>query len=152
ISIGQYLAERDAPSEGTMSLLLSRAIALESANRRTSGLLRDIVHRWPSTIGDRDIALQIQNNSISAHSILYALRRRDSFRKHCMDAIEAARTLSGVPAGFFAILSGDREREIQVLKGSDRAAIQTLLAGARLIRESLPLEEAGRLYNSGDTS
>lgn len=151
VSIGQYLAERDAPSEGAMSLLLSRAVALESSDRQIAELLRDIVHRWPSTIGDRDIAQRIQSDSASARTVAYALLRRDSFRKNGANAIAASASLSGTPAGIFAVLSGDQHRETEVLKGSDGTAIQSLLASARLIRESLPLDQVERIYNSGDT-
>lgn len=151
VSIGQYLAERDAPSEGAMSLLLSRAMSVESSDQQTAELLRDIVHRWPSSVGDRDIAQRIQVESASARSVAYALLRRDSFRKNCSDAIVASKSLSGTPAGIFAVLSGDHHRETEVLKRSDGAAIQSLLASARLIRESLPLEQVERIYNSGDT-
>lgn len=151
VSIGQYLAERDAPSEGAMSLLLSRAMSVESSDRQTAELVRDIVHRWPSSVGDRDIAQRIQVESASARSVAYALLRRDSFRKNCGDAIVASKSLPGTPAGIFAVLSGDHHQETEVLKRSDGAAIQSLLASARLIRESLPLDQVERIYNSGDT-
>jgi hypothetical protein len=151
VSIGQYLAERDAPSEGAMSLLLSRAATLDSSDRQTADLLRDIVGRWPSSVGDRDIAQHIESESASARSVAYALLRRDTFRKNCGDSIAASTTLSGTPVGIFAVLSGDQHRETEVLKGSDDPAIQSLLASARLVRESLPLDAVERIYNSGDT-
>src|SRR5205814_1393593 len=69
VSIGQYLAEREAPSEGTMRLLLSRAKDVESSNVALAELLRDIVHRWPTAVGDHDIARMIQQGSASARSI-----------------------------------------------------------------------------------
>ena len=131
ISIGQYLAERDAPSEGAMSLLLSRAVAIEPSSRQIAELLRDLVHRWPSTIGDRDIAQRIQSDSASARSVAYALLRRDSFKKNCIDTIVASASFSGTPAGIFAVLSGDQHRELEILKGSDGAAILSLLASAQ---------------------
>ena len=151
VSIGQYLAERDAPTEGAMSLLLSRAAALGSSDPQTADLLRDIVHRWASSVGDRDIAQRIRSESASARSVVYALLRRDSFRKNCGDAIAASTTLSGTPAGIFAVLSGDQHRETEVLKGSDSTAAESLLASARLVREPLPLDQVERIYNSGDT-
>src|SRR5438874_2369457 len=151
ISIGQYLAEREAPSEGTMAILLSGATALESSDPQISDLLRDIVHRWPSTIGDRDIAQRIQSHSAPARSVAYALLRRDSFRKNCVNAIAVSASLSGAPGGIFAVLAGNQYREAQILKGSDDAAIQSLLASARLVREPLPFDQVERIYNSGDT-
>jgi len=150
VSIGQYLAEREAPSEGAMSLLLSRAAVLQS-DRPLADLIRDIVHRWPSVIGDRDIAQRIQDESASAHSVLYALRRRDTFSKNCPGAIGASRASGGTQAGLFAVLSGDSQREQEVLSGSDTAAVQSLLASARLVRESLPLDQVAQIYNSGET-
>jgi hypothetical protein len=150
VSIGQYLADREAPSEGVMSLLLSRASVLEGADRSIADLLRDIVYRWPSTIGDRDLAVQIQNNSDTARSVLYALRRRDTFRKNCLDAMKASKSLLGTSKGIFAVLSGDPRRELEVLAGSDGPAKQSLLASARLVGESLPLEQVERIYSSGD--
>ena len=151
ISIGQYLAEREAPSEGTMAILLLGATALESSDPQISDLLRDIVHRWPSTIGDRDIAQRIQSHSAPARSVAYALLRRDSFRKNCVNAIAVSASLSGAPGGIFAVLAGNQYREAQILKGSDDAAIQSLLASARLVREPLPFDQVERIYNSGDT-
>jgi hypothetical protein len=151
VSIGQYLAEREAPSEGALSLLLSRATALQSSDRAFSDLLRDIVHRWPSPVGDRDIAQRIQDESASARSIFYALGRRATFIKSCPDAMAASRSLPGTPAGIFAVLSGDPGRELEVLRGSDTAAIRSLLASARLVRESLPLEQIAQIYNAGNT-
>jgi hypothetical protein len=150
VSVGQYLAERGAPSEGAMSLLLSRAMGLESSDRQTADLLRDIVHRWPSSVGDHDIAQRIQSESASARSVVYGLLRRDSFKKNYGDAIAASTTLSGTPAGIFAVLLGDQRQELEILKGSDGAAMQALFASARLVRESLPLDQVERIYNSGD--
>ena len=152
ISIGQYLAEREAPSEGVMSMLLSRAEGLVSSDSQISEMLRDVVHRWPSIVGDRDIARQIQSDSSFARSVAYALLRRDSFTKNCSDAIAAPTSLKGTPAGIFAVLSGDHQRESDILTGSDGIAIQALFAGARLVREPLPLDQVERIYDSGDTT
>ena len=150
VSVGQYLAEREAPSEGTMRLLLSRAKDVEFSNLALAELLRDIVHRWPTAVGDRDIAARIQQESASARSIAYALRRRDTFAKNCADAIAGSVNSAGLPSGVFAVLSGDKQREITVLQGRDTAAIASLLASARLIREPLPLDQVARHYNSGE--
>ncbi len=151
VSIGQYLAEREAPTEGTMRVLLSRANDLDSSNKVLADLLRDIIHRWPSTVGDRDIAERIQQGTASARSIAHAVRRRDTFAKNGFDLIAGSANAAGVPAGVFAVLSGDKQREIAVLQGADAAAIASLLAGARLIREPLPLDQVARHYNSGES-
>jgi hypothetical protein len=150
VSVGQYLAEREAPSDGTMRLLLSRAENVGSSEPALADLLRDIVHRWPTTVGDRDIAARIQQESASARSIAYVLRRRDKFATNCPDAVGGSINSSGVPAGVFAVLSGDKHREMTILQGTDAAAIASLLASARLIREPLPLDEVARHYNSSD--
>ena len=150
VSVGQYLAEREAPTEGTMRLLLSRANDAQSTNLALASLLRDIVHRWPAAVGDRDIAQMIQQGTASARSIAYALRRRDTFAKNCADAIAGSLNPAGLPAGVFAVLSGEKQREITILQGTDTAAIASLLASARLIREPLPLDQVARHYNSGE--
>jgi hypothetical protein len=150
VSIGQYLAEREAPNEGTMRLLLSRANDLGSSNVPLAESLRDIVHRWPTVVGDRDIAARIQQESASTRSIAYALRRRDTFAKNCPDTIAGSVNSAGLPAGIFAMLSGDKQREIAVLQSKDTAAVMSLLASARLVREPLPLDQVARLYNSGE--
>jgi hypothetical protein len=150
VSVGQYLAEREAPSDGTMRLLLSRAENVGSSELALADLLRDIVHRWPTTVGDRDIAARIQQESASPRSVAYVLRRREKFAKNCPDAVAGSINSSGVPAGVFAVLSGDKHREITILQGTDAAAIASLVASARLIREPLPLDEVAKHYNSGD--
>lgn len=150
VSIGQYLAEREAPSEGTMRLLLSRANDVQSTNLAPASLLRDVVHRWPTAVGDRDIAQMIQQGTASAGSIAYALRRRDTFAKNCADQIAGSTNAAGLPAGIFAVLSGNKQRELVVVQGPDDLAIAALLASARLIREPLPLDAVARHYNSGD--
>jgi hypothetical protein len=150
VSVGEYLAEREVPGEAAMRLLLSRAENLESPNPALADLLRDIVHRWPTSVGDRDIAARLQHGSASARSIAYALRRRDTFAKNCADVIAGSVNASGLPAGVFSVLSGDKKRQIGILEGTDTAAIASLLASARLTRESLPLDEVARHYNSGE--
>jgi hypothetical protein len=150
VSIGQYFAEREAPTEGTMTQLLSRANVIESSNSLLANLLRDIVHRWPTAAGDHDIATRIEQGTASARSIAYALRRHETFAKNCSDQIAGSAISSGVPAGVFAVLSGDKKRKIEVLQGSDARAVAALLASARLVRESLPLDQVALHYNSGD--
>jgi hypothetical protein len=91
-----------------------------------------------------------QHRKAPARSIGYALRRRETFAKNCAEAIATAKTLAGSPAGFFAVLSGDVQRETELLQSADKAAALSLLASARLVRESLPLDQVARHYTSGD--
>jgi hypothetical protein len=151
ISIGRYLAEREAPSEGAIFLLLERAASLDSSNLSLATFLRDIAHRWPSINGDRDIALRIQDQKASAKSIRYVLERRNSFSKNCADEISKVKTSAGSPAGFFAVLASDTQWANGLLKGSDKAAITALLASARLVRDALPLDLVDAQYKSGDS-
>src|SRR5262249_35855472 len=69
---------------------------------------------------------------------------------NCGDALAASKTLTGQPSGFFAVLAGDVRRETELLQGSDKPAVLSLLASARLVRESLPLDQVASYYMSGD--
>jgi hypothetical protein len=165
VLIGEYLAgktplppppsgpclqcERRFPEE-IVELLLTRSGEIEANAPRTAKQLLEIAHQWSSVTGDRDIARRIEANAALPTSIQLALLRRDKFAANVPDALRGATALVGFPAGIFAALSADARREQSVLKGWDTDAIRALLACARLVRETLPLDLVERVYDSDD--
>ena len=150
VSIGQYLVEREMPSESVISLLLTRAEKLKNEDYKLSEIIKDFIHRWPSAVSDHDIFRMIINGTASEYSIAYALERRDLFSKNCSIDIMNAGNLMGTAAGILAVLSGDKQKEIFILESKDFEAQRALLACARLVREPLPIEHVERLYMSNN--
>jgi hypothetical protein len=153
VLMGQLLAaSQTAPSEAAIERVISRAEELRATDAATATQLLEIVHRWPSAAGDRDIARRIADNTAQATNIRLALQHRDKFRENAADAVRDSVASSGFPAGIFAVFSGDRQRVESILKGTDIAAIRALFASARLAGEALPFDVVERVFNSGDAN
>jgi len=56
----------------------------------------------------------------------------------------------GLPSGFAVVLLADRPKELAILNGNDQEPKKALLAGARFVREKLPLEDVRKAGTSGD--
>ena len=130
-------------------LLLRRADELERSKPAVARAIRDNVQTWPGKVADIYLWERIRDGKADAGTLWAALQRRESIRANAPDGLRAIKDHSGSLRGWAAILSGESQEEAKVLDGDDREAQRALLAGARVVREALPLDKVGRILKKG---
>jgi hypothetical protein len=126
-------------------MLFRRAEALEKEKQRVAREMRRVVQAWPGKAVDSYILRRISDGKADVNTLETALQRRRSLRANVASDLRRLEQKPGAVRGCAALLAGDLQQEIAVLEGADQAAQIALLAGARLIREPLPVDKVGRL-------
>jgi hypothetical protein len=148
VSIG-YCVVRSATHDDTLiDQLLTRVNETKATHPELSKKLQAIIADWPSRSSDLAIVTRIQNGTADAAVIAAALPRRASFQKTVSVELNSTESRNGFAAGFAAVLIADRRRESEILQGGDIEAQTALLAGARLIREPLSLNDVAAVFKS----
>jgi hypothetical protein len=149
VSLGYHLSYLRPSQDEAAARLLQRADAAEKEKPEVARAIRGTVQDWPGKSVDSYILGRISAGKADADTLRAALVRRKSLRANVPDELRALRDKPGATRGWAAILSGEAGQQARVLEGDDREAQRALLAGARLLRESLPVEKVGRLLTKG---
>src|SRR5262249_25822339 len=81
-------------------------------------------------------------------ALTLALENRDSIQKSAGDELYGLIKQGGYAAGIAAAILNDEREHRDALGGTDAKAQLALLAGARYLREKLPIELASKLLDS----
>jgi hypothetical protein len=149
VSLGYQLFCLRPSREQAAARLLRRADDLDKERPEVAQPMRKVVQAWPGKAVDAYVLRRISEGKADVNTLELALDRRKSLQANVADELRALKDRPGSVRGWAAILSGDAAREAEVLDGADQAAQTALLAGARLIRESLPVAKVGRLLKKG---
>src|SRR5262249_2291948 len=109
-----------------------------------------IAQQWRFPAVDAAIVERIADGGASLDTLLTACERRQELRAGASGALRELVAAGGYQAGAGAALLGDQSRELDILKGADRAAQVAVLACARMLREPLPVDKTGALLKSPD--
>ncbi|MCP4590544.1 MAG: hypothetical protein GY842_07360 [bacterium] len=151
VSVGRYLGFYwDAPDEKVARRLMARVQELRTKDVLASQGLWLIIRTWPTVAVDQEIVRRVASDTVDRLSLRSALKRRASLRRNAREELEKLCGRGGAQLGIAACLIGEPERYAQVLDGADPAAQRALLACARLVRESLPLQKVGELLQSAN--
>jgi hypothetical protein len=145
VSLGYHLSGLRPSMDEAAARLVQRADGLEKEKLEVAQAIRSAIQDWPGKAVDSYILHRIREGKADAATFQTALDRRDSLRANAPDQLQALKDRPGAARGWAAILSGDPKQQAQVLESSDPEAQRALLAGARLIREPLPIDKVGRI-------
>jgi hypothetical protein len=151
VSVGQIIAEqKEYASEALAAAVIERLKSLRGEKPDVATKLWTIARQWPFPPVEVAIVEQIADGSADLGSLLTACERRQDLRAHAAGALRELTGAGGYQAGVGAALLDDQAGALDILNGADRAARLALLACARMMRESLPVEEVGGLLKSPD--
>jgi len=150
LSVGRFLSEQIEPSDGLVTRALERLKILRKTNPATASVLSDIMRKWQGRVIFLEMAKQIANGTADAETIVNALAKRKVLREKLPLELSLMRGKSGLQRGISAVILEDKADMLSILGQTDAAAQTAVLAGARLIRASLPVREVGALLKSPD--
>ncbi|HKB37544.1 MAG TPA: hypothetical protein VKD72_13940, partial [Gemmataceae bacterium] len=145
VSLGYHLFCLNPSRERAAAQLLARADALDNEKPRVALKVREVVQSWPGKAVDSYVLRRMGEGQADVATLQQALYRRNSLRATVAGELRALGDKPGAGRGWAAILLGDARQAAAILDGTDEEAQLTLLAGARLIREPLPVAKVGRL-------
>jgi hypothetical protein len=149
VSLGYQLWLLGPLREQAAARLLARADARDKDRPAVALNLRRTVQSWPGKTVDAYFLRRLRDGQADAETLEAVLNRRSSLRANVAAEVQALKDRPGVVGGWAAVLSGDPRQKSAILDGNDAAAQRALLAGARLVREPLPVVKVGRLLKKG---
>ena len=150
MSVGRFLSEQVEPSDGLVSRALERLKVLRKTKPATASVLSDIMRKWQGRVIFLEMIKQIGSGAADAETIVNALAKRKMLLEKLPLELSAIRGKGGLPLGISSVISEDKAEMLSILRQTDAAAQTAMLAGARLIRASLPVREVGALLKSSD--
>lgn len=150
ISIGRFLSEQIEPSDGLATRAALRLKALRKTQPATAKILSEIMQKWQGHAIYSELMRQIGDSSADLETIVNALAKRRQIREQTASEVLYLLGQSGLKRGIGAAISENENEMIGVLRQNDADAKIALLAGARLVRASLPAGEVGALLTSPD--
>ncbi len=150
LSVGRFLSEQTEPSDGLVTRALERLKVLRKTNPATAIVLSDIMRKWQGRVIFLEMAQKIGRGAADAETIVNALAKRKLLREKLPLELSVMRGKSGLTRGISAVILEDKGEMASILGQTDTAAQTAVLAGARLIRASLPMREVGALLKNPD--
>jgi hypothetical protein len=151
VALGAYIARNGPESDAAVELLVKRLEDLKPTQAALARQLRSLIAEWPSRAADRATVRQVRDGSVTAGALGAAFQRRESLQKTVDVELRELENVPGLASGFAAVLLADKQKELAILRsGNDVEPREALLAGARLVREKLPLEDVRKVEISGD--
>ncbi|HKQ78328.1 MAG TPA: HEAT repeat domain-containing protein [Blastocatellia bacterium] len=150
VSIGRILHESETikATEGMAVSLVERAKALRASQPAVARQILRCIEGVSLRVAEIDLIERIGVGWADIDAVTLALENRDSIRKSAGDELYALIKRGGYAAGVAAAILNDEREQRETLKGIDAKAQLALLAGARYLRDKLPVELAGKLLNS----
>jgi HEAT repeat protein len=155
ISIGQVLGGGEAinnnaiqATEGLVIKLIERAKSLRSSRPAVARRMMRVVEGATLRVAEIGLVERIGAGWGDVDALKLALEKRDSLRKSAGAEIYSLIKQGGYAAGIAASILNDEREQRETLAGADTKAQFALLAGARYLRDKLPVELVGNLLNS----
>src|SRR5262249_33041817 len=150
LSIGCVLHENKTiqANEGLAVRLFERAKALRAAQPAVARKILSVIEGAPLRVAEINLVERIGERWVDVDSITLALKIRGRLSRSAGNELYSMVKQGGYAAGVAAlILNDDREWKC-LLEGRDPEAQQSLLAGARYLRDKLPVEPVSKLFDS----
>jgi hypothetical protein len=150
LSVGRILHENKTiqVTEGLAVRLFERAKALRAAQPAVARKILSMIEGAPLRVAEINLVERIGEGWVDVDSITLALRIRDRLRKGAGNELYSLVKQGGYAAGVAAVILNDEREWKSSLEGRDAEAQQSLLAGARYLRDKLPVELVGKLLDS----
>jgi len=150
VSLGRALIERKSiqPTEGLALRLIERAKSLRASQPAVARQILSNIEGVPLRVAEINMVERIGAGWADVDTLKLALENRDSLQKSAGDELYSMIKQGGYAAGIAAAILNDEREHKETLGGTDLKAQLALLAGARFIRDKLPVEFASKLLNS----
>ncbi len=147
ISIGRILDESDrlAATEGLAMLLFERVKTLRTKEPEVAKQILRVIQGVPLPIARQFLAQRIGEGWVDADALTLALETRSGMQKDAGSELLSLLNRGGYAAGVAAALLDDAAAARALLKGKDSKAQLALLACARYLHDSLPVESVAGL-------
>ncbi len=150
VSIGRILHENEMikVTEGMAVRLFERAKALRASQPAVARKILSRIESAPLRVAEVNLVERIGAGWADVESLTLALKNRDSIRKSAVAELYSLIRQGGYAAGVAVTILNDEREKREALAGTDAKAQLALLAGARYLRDKLPVELAGKLLDS----
>jgi HEAT repeats len=150
VSIGRILHESETiqATEGMALRLFERAKALRASQPAVARQILRSIEGVPLRVAEVNLVDRIGAGWADVDTLTLALENCDSLRKSVGDELYGLIKQGGYAAGIAAAILNDEREHREALKGTDAKAQLALLAGARYLRDKLPIELASKLLDS----
>jgi hypothetical protein len=150
VSIGRILHESETirGTEGLAVRLIERAVALRVTQPDVSRQILRTIEGAPLRVAELNLVERIGEGWADFDSVALALETRDTLMKGAGDELYRLIKQGGYAAGVAAAILKDEREWKSMLEGNDIKTQLALLAGARYLRDKLPVELVGRLLKS----
>src|SRR5262249_60818780 len=149
-SVGRALSKRGTiqSAEGLAVRLIERAKSLRASQPAVAREILRSVEAAPLRVAEVNLVERIGAGWADIDALTLALENRDSIQKSAGDELYSLIKQGGYAAGIPATILNDEREQRETLGGTDAKAQLALLAGARYLREKLPVELANKLLDS----
>ena len=150
VSIGRILTESATiqATEGMAIRLFERAKELRASQPAVALQILRSIEGVPLRVAEINLVERIGAGWADVETLTLALENRDSLLKSAGDELNALIKRGGYAAGIAAAILNDEREHRETLKGNDAKTQLALLAGARYLREKLPVDPASKLLDS----
>src|SRR5215510_5076716 len=150
VSVGRILSESETiqTTEGLAVRLIERATSLRASQPAVARQILRNIGGDPLPVVEINLVERIGAGRADVDALRLALEKRDSIRKSAADELFSLTKQGGYAAGVAAAILNDEREHRETLGGRDAKAQLALLAGARYLRDKLPVELVSGLLNS----
>jgi hypothetical protein len=150
VSIGRILngSEKIQGAEGLAVRLIERATLLRASQPAVARQMLRSIEGVPLRAAEINLVERIGEGWADFDALKLALENRDSIQKSATAELYSLIKQGGYAAGVAAAILNEEREYRETLKGTDAKAQLALLAGARYLRDKLPVELASRLLDS----
>jgi HEAT repeats len=150
VSVGRILSESETiqATEGLAVRLIERAKSMRASQPAVARQILRNIEGVQLRVAEINLVERIGAGWADLDALTLALENRDSIQKSAGDELYGLIKQGGYAAGIAAAILSDEREQRETLKGHDAKAQLALLAGARYLRDKLPVELVSRLLNS----
>ncbi|HEX2487932.1 MAG TPA: HEAT repeat domain-containing protein, partial [Blastocatellia bacterium] len=150
VSLGRILhkSETIQATEGMAIRLFERAKALRASQPAVARQILRSIEGAPLRVAEINLVERIGEGWADVDALTHALENRDSIQKSAADELYSLIKQGGYAAGLAATILNDEREQREALGGFDAKAQLALLAGARYLRDKLPVELVNKLLDS----
>jgi len=150
VSVGRIFNDSETiqATEGMAVMLLERAKALRATEPAVAREILRIIEAAPLRPVEVNLVERIGEGRADVDSVALALERRDALAPSAGDELNGLIKQGGYAAGVAAAILNDEHDWKAALESGDAKTQLALLAGARYMRDKLPVESVARLLNS----
>jgi hypothetical protein len=148
--LGVLLVNSDSVSDELAVAIVERITSLDRTDPYLANAFRRIVIRWQGTAVNALLLRDLKNSKASDDAIVRLLALRKQLREKQPQDVFDLRTGSQSAIGISSCLLEDPNDQESILSGINDEAKTALLACARLIRASLPVQKVAENLSSKD--